>query len=249
MLKLDPEETKRIVFREITAPAVKKAIGNPRKVDINLVNAQQARRILDRLVGYELSEILWRKVKGKLSAGRVQSVAVKLIVERERQINTFESNPYYKVAGVFPVANEFGKSVDLKAQLDDDFQDSKQARDFLEKAKQAIFQIGSIEVKPGKRTPSAPFTTSTLQQEASRKLGFGVKRTMMVAQKLYEAGHITYMRTDSTSLSEVALSKIADTIRKDFGTDVQCNCVHASDSPENAVIEIGFFFSERELVG
>ncbi len=217
VLKLDPEETKRIVFREITAPAVKKAIGSPRKVDINLVNAQQARRILDRLVGYELSEILWRKVKGKLSAGRVQSVAVKLIVERERQINTFESNPYYKVAGVFPVANEFGKLVDLKAQLDDDFQDSAQAKDFLEKAKQATFKIGSIEVKPGKRTPSAPFTTSTLQQEASRKLGFGVKRTMMVAQKLYEAGHITYMRTDSTNLSEVALSNIADTIRKDFG--------------------------------
>ena len=217
VLKLDPEHTKRIVFREITAPAVKKAIGSPRTVDINLVNAQQARRILDRLVGYELSEILWRKVKGKLSAGRVQSVAVKLIVDREREITAFEANPFFKVSAQFPVENEYNKLVDLTANLEGNFDSSEDAKSFLEKANGADYNINSIEVKPGKRTPSAPFTTSTLQQEASRKLGFGVKRTMMVAQKLYEAGHITYMRTDSTSLSEVALSNIADTIKQDYG--------------------------------
>ncbi len=219
VLNLDPDKTKRIVFREITAPAVKKAIDNPRTVDINLVNAQQARRILDRLVGYELSEILWRKVKGKLSAGRVQSVAVKLIVDREREINEFEPKPYFKISATFPVKNEYDKWVDVKADLPENYSNEVDAEDFLEKAATADFHITSIEVKPGKRTPSAPFTTSTLQQEASRKLGFGVKRTMMVAQKLYEAGHITYMRTDSTNLSEVALQNIATTIRRDFGDD------------------------------
>lgn len=217
VLKLDPSKTKRIVFREITAPAIKKAIASPRTVDINLVNAQQARRILDRLVGYELSEILWRKVKGKLSAGRVQSVAVKLIVDREREIMAFDSEPFFKVQGLFPVKNEYGKFVDLKAELDNKLETVGSARDFLDKANGASFSIDKIEVKPGKRTPAAPFTTSTLQQEASRKLGFGVNRTMSVAQRLYEAGHITYMRTDSTNLSELAVAKISDTIKQEFG--------------------------------
>ncbi len=217
VLKLDPEKTKRIVFREITAPAIKKAITAPRTVDINLVNAQQARRILDRLVGYELSEILWRKVKGKLSAGRVQSVAVKLIVDREREISAFEASPYFKVHGHFPVKNEYDKTIDLKAEISKKIADETEAKNILERARNAEFSIDKIEVKPGKRTPSAPFTTSTLQQEASRKLGFGVKRTMSVAQKLYEAGHITYMRTDSTSLSEVAMQKLEKTIVNDFG--------------------------------
>ncbi|MCB0687925.1 MAG: type I DNA topoisomerase, partial [Saprospiraceae bacterium] len=217
VLKLDPVNTKRIVFREITGPAIKKAISNPRTVDTNLVNAQQARRILDRLVGYELSEILWRKVKGKLSAGRVQSVAVKLIVDREREIMAFDTEPYFKVQGLFPVKNEYDRIVDLKADLENRLEDEKAAHDFLNKAKGATFTIDNIEVKPGKRTPAAPFTTSTLQQEASRKLGFGVNRTMSVAQRLYEAGHITYMRTDSTNLSELAVAKIADTIKQEFG--------------------------------
>lgn len=217
VLKLDPTKTKRIVFREITAPAIKNAISKPRTVDINLVNAQQARRILDRLVGYELSEILWRKVKGKLSAGRVQSVAVKLIVDREREISAFKSKLFFKVQGLFPVNNEYDRIVDLKADLENNLASESEARDFLSKANGATFKIDNIEVKPGKRTPAAPFTTSTLQQEASRKLGFGVNRTMSVAQRLYEEGHITYMRTDSTNLSETALAKIADTIKQEFG--------------------------------
>ena len=217
VLSLDPEETKRIAFREITAPAIKKAIDSPRKVDINLVNAQQARRILDRLVGYELSEILWRKVKGKLSAGRVQSVAVKLIVDREREINAFEPTPFFKVMATFLVKNEYGKLVELQAELDGKISRGEEVASFLDLVKDASYKINNIEVKPAKRNPSAPFTTSTLQQEASRKLGFSVKRTMMVAQRLYEAGHITYMRTDSTNLSEVALKNIAQEIRTNFG--------------------------------
>ncbi len=217
VLGLDPSETKRIVFREITAPAIKKAITAPRTVDIDLVNAQQARRILDRLVGYELSGILWRKIKGKLSAGRVQSVAVKLIVEREREIIDFKSTPYFKVTAVFEVIDEQGKAASLSAELAEKLSESADANDFLRRANGADFTIKDIEVKPTKRTPAAPFTTSTLQQEASRKLGFGVKRTMTVAQRLYESGHITYMRTDSTNLSETALAKLADTIKKDFG--------------------------------
>ncbi|MCL4112298.1 UNVERIFIED_CONTAM: hypothetical protein GTU68_015028 [Idotea baltica] len=217
VLKLDPSSTKRIVFREITAPAISKAINSPRTVDINLVNAQQARRILDRLVGFELSEVLWRKVKGKLSAGRVQSVAVKLVVDREREITAFSASPYFKIQGSFPVKNEYDRIVDLNAELPEKVQSEKQAMDFLEKANGATFKIDKIEIKPGKRTPSAPFTTSTLQQEASRRLGFGVKRTMNIAQRLYEAGHITYMRTDSTSLSDVALKNISSTIKQEYG--------------------------------
>ncbi|MBV6652563.1 MAG: DNA topoisomerase I, partial [Mameliella sp.] len=196
VLGLDEATTKRIVFREITKPAIQKAITQPRTVDVNLVNAQQARRILDRLVGYELSEILWKKIKGKLSAGRVQSVAVKLLVEREREIMTFEASPFFRVNALFDVKNEQGKSVKLKAENPSRVSTDKDAEQFLQQCKEAIFSIANIDVKPLKRRPTAPFTTSTLQQEASRKLGFSVQRTMSVAQRLYEAGHITYMRTD-----------------------------------------------------
>lgn len=217
VLGLDPVSTKRIVFREITKPAIQKAVTQPRTVDLNLVNAQQARRILDRLVGFELSEILWKKVKNKLSAGRVQSVAVKLIVERERQIMAFASAPFYKVSAIFKVKNEKGKLVDLKAELPTRYTNEKNANAFLESCRKADFSINKIDVKPTKKKPSAPFTTSTLQQEASRKMGFSVKRTMMNAQKLYEQGLITYMRTDSVNLSELALSNIADEINTKFG--------------------------------
>ena len=217
VLGLDEETTKRIVFREITKPAIQKAIQNPRTVDINLVNAQQARRVLDRLVGYELSSILWKKIKGKLSAGRVQSVAVKLLVEREREIINFEPQAFYRIMAYFNVENEQGKVVSLKAESPTRYDSETDARNFLEKCINADFKIENIEVKPLKRKPTAPFTTSTLQQEASRKLGFSVKRTMSVAQKLYEAGFITYMRTDSTSLSEVAMQHIAQTIVNDYG--------------------------------
>lgn len=217
VLGLDPRTTRRIVFREITKPAIEKAVQQPRTVDMNLVNAQQARRVLDRLVGYELSEILWKKVRGRLSAGRVQSVAVKLIVEREREINQFNPEAYFKVEALFQVHSEHGKSSLLKAELPERLQSEPSARQFLERCIGATYQIQKIEVKPQKRRPAAPFTTSTLQQEASRKLGFSVQRTMNVAQKLYEAGHITYMRTDSTNLSELAIASIAEAIEKNYG--------------------------------
>ena len=217
VLGLDTETTKRIVFREITKPAIQSAVKNPRNVDINLVNAQQARRILDRLVGFELSEVLWRKVKGKLSAGRVQSVAVKLIVEREREINAYDSRPFYKVVALFDVKNEQGKSVELKAELSRRLETFEEAQNLLESIKSSDFTISDIKVRPTKRKPAAPFTTSTLQQEASRKLYFAVNRTMSAAQKLYEAGHITYMRTDSISLSDLALNNISSEIISEFG--------------------------------
>lgn len=217
VLKLDLGSTKRISFREITKPALKKAIQNPGKVDIDLVNAQQARRVLDRLVGFELSGLLWRKVRGKLSAGRVQSVAVKLVVEREREINKFDPKPYFKVVATFEIKNEQGKKVHFKANLDQKFDSETAAKQFLENCKLATYQVDNIAVKPAYRRPAAPFTTSTLQQEASRKLGFSVSRTMSVAQRLYEAGHITYMRTDSTTLSETALGALATTIKKLYG--------------------------------
>ncbi len=217
VLGLDEKTTKRIVFREITAPAIQSAIQNPRTLDRHLVDAQQARRILDRLVGFELSEILWKKVKGKLSAGRVQSVSVKLIVERERQIQNFKPTPYYKVSAVFNVKNENGKMVPLKAELPTKYDTEADAQAFLEKCKSAAYTINNIELRPLTRKPTAPFTTSTLQQEASRKLGFSVKRTMVNAQRLYEAGMITYMRTDSVNLSETALSNIASEIVSSYG--------------------------------
>ncbi len=219
VLGLDEGSTKRIVFREITKPAIESAIKNPRKVDINLVNAQQARRVLDRLVGYELSGILWKKVRGKLSAGRVQSVAVKLIVEREREIMHFKAKAFFRINAIFEVKNEQGRKVALKAEGADRFETLETAESFLKKCIGADFTIDDIEVKPTNRRPTAPFTTSTLQQEASRKLYFNVQRTMSVAQRLYEEGHITYMRTDSTSLSEQALAKIAEVVEKEYGAN------------------------------
>ena len=217
VLDLDEQQTKRIVFREITKPAIQKAIQQPRTVDLNLVDAQQARRILDRLVGFELSGLLWRKVKGGLSAGRVQSVAVRLIVERERAIQEFQPEPFFRVNAVFDVKDQNGKVAKLTAELPTRYKSEGEALEFLEKCAKANFSITNILVKPTKRKPTAPFTTSTLQQEASRKLGFAVRRTMSVAQRLYEAGHITYMRTDSTSLSELALAAIANEITTNFG--------------------------------
>jgi DNA topoisomerase-1 len=217
VLGLDAETTKRIVFREITKPAITKAVENPRTVDIDLVNAQQARRILDRLVGFELSGVLWRKVRGKLSAGRVQSVAVKLIVEKEREIMNHEAVPFYRVAAIFSVKNGAGNKVELKAEYTPRFDQLEDARKFLEECKNASYKIDDIIKKPTTKKPAAPFTTSTLQQEASRKLGFSVNRTMQNAQRLYEAGSISYMRTDSTSLSNQALAMIGENIKKEFG--------------------------------
>ena len=218
VLGLDEKETKRIVFREITKPAIQKAIQNPRKVDLNLVNAQQARRILDRLVGFELSEILWKKVKNKLSAGRVQSVAVKLIVEREREITKFKSKSYFKIKAIFQVKNAQGNLVDLVASGSSTFESFDEANNFLQSISSSTFAIKDIVVKPATKKPSAPFTTSTLQQEASSRLGFAVKRTMMAAQKLYEQGFITYMRTDSTNLSETAIGELSSAIEEEFGS-------------------------------
>lgn len=217
VLGLDENSTKRIVFREITKSAIQNAIQQPRTVDIDLVNAQQARRILDRLVGYELSGVLWRKIKGKLSAGRVQSVALKLVVEREREIMNFKATPFYRIVAIFDVKNEQGKTVALKAEAPQRFDTEKDASTFLKNCVGATFKIDDIEVRPLKRRPAAPFTTSTLQQEASRKLGFSVSRTMSVAQRLYESGHITYMRTDSTNLSSQAVGAIAQEIEKQYG--------------------------------
>ncbi len=216
-LGLDEKKTRRIVYHEITKTAIQEAFGNPRTIDRNLVDAQQARRVLDRLVGYELSPILWKKVKPSLSAGRVQSVSVRLLVEREREINVFEVSSYYKVTGLFTVKDEKGKDTILKADLSDKLKSEKEANDLLEKLNGAIFSIKNIEKKPSKRTPAAPFTTSTLQQEASRKLGFSVSQTMRVAQTLYEAGKITYMRTDSVNLSGFALNAARNEIQRLFG--------------------------------
>ncbi|MDR2123288.1 MAG: type I DNA topoisomerase [Flavobacteriaceae bacterium] len=213
-LKLKPESTKRIVFHEITKHAIQNAIQNPRDIDVNLVNAQQARRVLDRLVGFEMSPILWSKVKAGLSAGRVQSVAVRLICEREKEIEKFIPVPVYKVAADF-----YNKTQNLlKSKLNVDFKEYVQALDFIQRAKGKVFSVSGIETKPGKRTPSAPFTTSTLQQEASR-LGFSVSRTMRLAQQLYEAGHITYMRTDSVNLSEEALNSAVKVVTEQFGKE------------------------------
>ena len=211
-LGLTPKNTKRIVFHEITKPAILKAIENPREIDINLVNAQQARRVLDRLVGFELSPILWRKVRPSLSAGRVQSVAVRLIVEREREIQKFTSTAAFKVSAIFTVGTGL-----LKAELDKRYTSESEAQAFLEKCKAASYTISSLETKPAKRSPAAPFTTSTLQQEAARKLGFSVAQTMQVAQRLYEAGRITYMRTDSVNLSETAMDQANKAINENYG--------------------------------
>ncbi|MGK0364462.1 MAG: DNA topoisomerase-1 [Saprospiraceae bacterium] len=219
VLDLPPETTKRIVFREITAPAILKAVTIPRTVDMDVVDAQQARRILDRLVGFELSELLWRKVRGKLSAGRVQSVTVKLVVQREREIMGFSSSPFFRVNSIFAVKDKNGRIAELKAELPTRYDTPAEADRFLTNCKGATYTIDSIKKRPLKRKPTAPFTTSTLQQEASRKLGFGVKRTMSNAQRLYEQGFITYMRTDSVNLSETALTGIAAEIESRYGKE------------------------------
>lgn len=216
VLGLDPKIVKRIVFHEITKTAIQKAVQSPRMVDLHLVNAQQARRVLDRLVGFELSEILWRKVKNKLSAGRVQSVAVKLVVDREREINEFKAEAYFKVDAVFKTISA-KQNVQFKASLDHKFTTAGEAENFLKLCMDSDYFVTAVEVKPSKRNPAPPFTTSTLQQEASRKMGFSVNRTMSTAQRLYEGGWITYMRTDSTNLSELALTSMAQEIEKQFG--------------------------------
>lgn len=214
-LKLKDENTKRIVFHEITKNAILKAIDHPREIDYNLVNAQQARRVLDRLVGYELSPVLWRKVKGGLSAGRVQSVSVRLIVEREREIKAFTAQSMYKTQAEF--LSSSGKTI--KAQLSSTFENPDEVQDFLLENVNAKFSIVSKETKPAKKSPTAPFTTSTLQQEASRKLYFSVSKTMTMAQRLYEAGLITYMRTDSVNLSKEAQSAVLSTIENNYGSE------------------------------
>ncbi|HRZ32765.1 MAG TPA: type I DNA topoisomerase [Flavobacterium sp.] len=214
-LKLDPKKTKRIVFHEITKSAIQKAIENPRGIDYNLVNAQQARRVLDRLVGYELSPVLWKKVKGGLSAGRVQSVSVRLIVEREREIQDFKAVASYSVSAEF--STEAGKIV--KAKLAKNFSTKKEAEDFLQKNIGSNYKVSDLETKPTKKTPAAPFTTSTLQQEAARKLYLPVGITMQIAQRLYEAGHITYMRTDSVNLSQEAMGAAQAEITRSYGKE------------------------------
>ncbi|MRG47062.1 type I DNA topoisomerase [Chitinophaga sp. SYP-B3965] len=219
VLNLDPATTKRIVFHEITKPAIEKAVLNPRLLNMDLVNAQQARRILDRIVGFELSPVLWRKMsmRNSLSAGRVQSVAVRLIVEREREINGFTTTSSFKVEAFFLAKDIAGKTITFKAEGPTKFKTAEDAEKFLQQCVGAAYTVKDIQVKPGKKSPSAPFTTSTLQQEASRKLGYSVSKTMLLAQKLYESGNITYMRTDSVNLSETAMTDISNAIHKNYG--------------------------------
>ena len=219
VLGLDEEKTNRIVFHEITKPAIMEAIEHPRHLDMNLVNAQQARRVLDRLVGFKLSPVLWRKVKPALSAGRVQSVAVRLIVEREREIQNFKSESFYSVNGIFAITNADGSQSEVRALLGTRFKTHEEVEQFLEQCKEATFTVESVSKKPLKRTPAPPFTTSTLQQEAARKLGFTVSQTMMVAQHLYENGRITYMRTDSVNLSALCINASKEEIKKLYGEE------------------------------
>ncbi len=219
VLGLDEKKTSRIVFHEITKDAILEAIQHPRQLDMNLTNAQQARRVLDRLVGFNLSPVLWRKVKPSLSAGRVQSVAVRLIVEREREIQAFKSEPYFRINAIFAIKDAAGNTSEIRAELDKRFTTHEDAVAFLEKCRKAKFTIDSISKKPLKRTPAPPFTTSTLQQEAARKLGFTVSQTMMVAQHLYENGHITYMRTDSVNLSQLCIGTSKDAVIKMYGEE------------------------------
>ena len=219
VLGLDEEKTKRIVFHEITKPAILDAIEHPRTLNMNLVNAQQARRVLDRLVGFKLSPILWRKVKPALSAGRVQSVAVRLIVERERELQAFKSETYYNVNGIFAFTNPDGSQSEVKATLGQRFKTEQEVEQFLDKCKEATFTVQAIQKKPMKRTPAPPFTTSTLQQEAARKLGFTVSQTMMVAQHLYENGRITYMRTDSVNLSSLCINATKEEVARLYGEE------------------------------
>ena len=217
VLGLDEEKTNRIVFHEITKPAILEAIQTPRRLNMNLVNAQQARRVLDRLVGFELSPVLWKKVKPALSAGRVQSVAVRLIVEREREMQAFKSEPYYRLNALFMLTDNDGGTSEVKAELNKRFDTHEEAVAFLEKCRDAKFTVNAVTKKPSKRMPAPPFTTSTLQQEAARKLGFTVSQTMMVAQRLYESGRITYMRTDSVNLSNLCIGASKEEIISLYG--------------------------------
>lgn len=217
VLGLKPENTKRIVFHEITKNAILRAIEHPRDIDINLVNAQQARRVLDRIVGFKLSPVLWRKVKPALSAGRVQSVAVRLIVEREREIQAFHSEASFRVTAVFSTTDADGRPAEIRAELNTRFKTEDEAKAFLEKCCHTEFTVQDITTRPMKKSPAPPFTTSTLQQEAARKLGFTVAQTMMVAQRLYESGFITYMRTDSVNLSSLAIGTSREAITQLMG--------------------------------
>ena len=219
VLGLNEESTNCIVFHEITKPAILAAIENPRHLDMNLVNAQQARRVLDRIVGFKLSPVLWRKVKPALSAGRVQSVAVRLIVEREREIQNFKSEPYYRINAIFAITNANGSQSEVKAELERRFDNHDDALKFLETCRDAQFSVAAVSEKPLKRYPAAPFTTSTLQQEAARKLGFSVSQTMRVAQHLYESGLITYMRTDSVNLSKLCIGAAKEEIKRLYGEE------------------------------
>jgi len=219
-LNLKNKKNKRIAFHEITKDAIKKAIENPRDIDFNLVNAQQARRVMDRLVGYELSELLWKKVKGAMSAGRVQSVAVKLIVEKEEEINKFTSDKFFKITALLEFIDEKREKYTLKSEITNKINKKEEAHKILENFAKSQFKVIDIKQKEGSKKPLPPFTTSTLQQEANRKLGYSVSRTMQLAQNLYEAGKITYMRTDSTNLSEEAQSKIQNFILKNFEKNI-----------------------------
>ncbi|MDE6225489.1 MAG: type I DNA topoisomerase, partial [Muribaculaceae bacterium] len=212
VLNLKPENTRRIVFHEITKNAILNAIENPRNIDLNLVDAQQARRVLDRIVGFELSPVLWKKIKPSLSAGRVQSVAVRLIVERENEIKNFVPEEYYRVVALFNINGQ-----QFKAELSKRLSSEAEAEAFLKECENAQFKVNSVNVRPVAKAPAPPFTTSTLQQEASRKLGMTVSQTMMIAQRLYEDGHITYMRTDSVNLSSLAINTISDEIKNEMG--------------------------------
>jgi DNA topoisomerase-1 len=252
VLGLDPSNTKRIVFHEITKPAIKSAVDKPRTVDMNLVNAQQARRILDRIVGFELSPILWRKMsmRGNLSAGRVQSVAVRLIVERERAINSFNSISSFKIEAFFEAKDINGKAIIFKAEGSKK-NTVEEAEKFLESCIGATFNVEDVQKKPSKKSPAAPFTTSTLQQEASRKLGYGVSKTMLLAQKLYEAGHISYMRTDSVNLSDTALEDISKQITGNYGAQYLQNrkFKNKNESAQEAHEAIRPTYMEKQGVG
>ena len=252
VLGLDEAKTNRIVFHEITKSAILDAIKSPRHLNMDLVNAQQARRVLDRLVGFKLSPVLWRKVKPALSAGRVQSVAVRLIVEREREIQAFRSEPYYRVNALFGITNADGSQSEVKAELDTRFKTHGEAVAFLEQCKDAKFAVSNITKKPLRRTPAPPFTTSTLQQEAARKLGFTVSQTMMVAQRLYESGRITYMRTDSVNLSSLAINTSKDEIIKLWGKEYSKTRnyhTHAKGAQEAHEAIRPTFMSQAEIDG
>lgn len=252
VLGLDEAKTNRIVFHEITKSAILDAIKSPRHLNMNLVNAQQARRVLDRLVGFKLSPVLWRKVKPALSAGRVQSVAVRLIVEREREIQAFRSEPYYRINALFGITNADGSQSEVKAELDTRFKTHEEAVAFLEQCKDAKFTVSNITKKPLRRTPAPPFTTSTLQQEAARKLGFTVSQTMMVAQRLYESGRITYMRTDSVNLSSLAINTSKDEIIKLWGKEYSKTRnyhTHAKGAQEAHEAIRPTFMSQAEIDG